>query len=71
MNDPMTWIGIALVVVTGANTWVGLATKQEMKRLNQDICDLWKHHNSHGHALDCPSEGCKAKTTAVIIHEER
>lgn len=35
----------------------------------KEVKDLWERANRHGHKIECSEDSCKARTTAVLIHE--
>lgn len=37
--------------------------------VKEDIKDLWRRANNHGHQIRCPASDCDPETTAVILRE--
>lgn len=64
-------IGVVLIILQIVMTYTFWGVKNQVKGLRSDMKELWERANTHGHAIDCDTAGCKPRTVGVLIQDRR
>lgn len=64
-------LGVLQAVMVILLGWIKRDQSSIKKEFKDGMKEVWGRVNFHGHDIDCDANGCKPRTTAVLIKEPK